>query len=161
VVNVPEPRMVRCQYSRDPHPLDDECVNVTEAWPVGWSDEVLEAGLGRVLAAINGLPPKVEARPGVPTRWRDVPCGAIVLYGIPREVLVNDPWQAKRTVMLAGIPAIYPRADETVLVVDDAMPCCDLHSQTCGPGALCCRDYVEAAHPYHTDGSNCVIGRDR
>jgi hypothetical protein len=29
-----EPRMVRCQYGRDPHPLDDECVNVTEAWPV-------------------------------------------------------------------------------------------------------------------------------
>jgi hypothetical protein len=61
-----EPRMVRCQYNRDPHPIDGQCVNVTEAWPVGWSDEQLEAGLGRVLAAIDGLPPKVESRPAGP-----------------------------------------------------------------------------------------------
>jgi D-aminopeptidase len=44
--------------------------------------------------------------------------GAVVLYGIPREVLVNDPWGAQRTVMLDGMPAIYPRVSETVQLVE-------------------------------------------
>jgi hypothetical protein len=51
-------------------------------------------------------------------QWRDVPVGAVVMYGMPREVLVNDPWGGQRTVMLDGIPAIYPRATETVQVID-------------------------------------------
>lgn len=51
------------------------------------------------------------------TPWRNVPRGAIVLYGIEREVLVNDPWGPRRTVMLDGIPAIYPLGSETVMVV--------------------------------------------
>jgi hypothetical protein len=50
---------VRCQYRRDPHPLDDECVDVADAY----TDDELETGLRRVVAAIDGLPPKVEARP--------------------------------------------------------------------------------------------------
>lgn len=49
-----DPQLVRCQYSQDPHPVDDECVDVTDAWP----DDVLEAGLRRVLTAIDGYPPK-------------------------------------------------------------------------------------------------------
>lgn len=52
------PRLVRCQYSQKPHPLDDECVNVTDAY-----GDDLEASLCRVLTAVDGLPPKVEARP--------------------------------------------------------------------------------------------------
>ncbi|MGI5245086.1 hypothetical protein [Dactylosporangium sp. CA-139066] len=55
-----EPRIVRCQYGQDPHPIDDECVNVTDVW----TDAQLEAGLRRVFAAVDGPPPKVEARPG-------------------------------------------------------------------------------------------------
>jgi hypothetical protein len=47
-----EPRIVRCRYSQDPHPLDDECVNVTAAW----TDEQLEADLRRVAAAVDPAP---------------------------------------------------------------------------------------------------------
>lgn len=33
-VNAPKPsRVVTCQYGRTPHPIDDECVNVTEREP--------------------------------------------------------------------------------------------------------------------------------
>lgn len=65
-----EPRLVRCQYGQTPHPLDDECVNVTEADlrravadppPPPVLDAARAAGLSRVLAAIDGLPP--DARP--------------------------------------------------------------------------------------------------
>jgi hypothetical protein len=52
-------RLVRCQYRQDPHPLDDECVNVTDVW----TDERLEAGLRRVFAAVDGPPPQVHVRP--------------------------------------------------------------------------------------------------
>lgn len=52
-----------------------------------------------------------------PVPWRDVPRGAIVLYGLPRRVLVNDPWQMQRTVLLENMPAIYPRALDTVQLV--------------------------------------------
>lgn len=82
-------------------------------------DDATLAGLARVLAAINGLPSKVEARPTVPTRWRDVPVGATVLYGIPRKVLVNDPRQTRRTVVLDNLPAIYPLASEHVQLVEE------------------------------------------
>jgi hypothetical protein len=54
------------------------------------------------------------------TPWRDVPVGAVVMYGIPREVDVNDPWGTRRTVMLDGIPAIYPRASETAMVIEQS-----------------------------------------
>lgn len=37
-----------------------------------------------------------------PIPWSDVPVGAVVMYGIPRRVNVNDPWQHYRTVMLDG-----------------------------------------------------------
>jgi hypothetical protein len=56
VVSVTEPRMVRCRYSRDAHPLDGECVDISIAEV--WTDAEVEAGLRRVLAAIGDYPPK-------------------------------------------------------------------------------------------------------
>lgn len=53
-----DPRLVRCQYSQTPHPIDGECVNVTDAY----TDDELETGLRRVLAALDP-PPPVTARP--------------------------------------------------------------------------------------------------
>lgn len=35
--------------------------------------------------------------------------------------------------------------------------CCDLHNRNCEPPSeLCCWDCTEAAHPLHSDASECI-----
>lgn len=36
--------------------------------------------------------------------------------------------------------------------------CCDMHNRNCeGPGDLCCWSCTEDDHPWHRDGSVCVL----
>jgi len=77
-----KPRIVRCQYGQDPHPLDDECINVTdvdpsvvasaaEAWAAAGNGDLI-ADLRRV-ALLNDPHPPVTACP--PARFDDgLPC---------------------------------------------------------------------------------------
>lgn len=60
-----------------------------------------------------------------PIPWRDVPRGAVVLYGIPRRVLVKAPYlgaHGLRSVLLEGVPPFVVNDDAGVQLVllDDA-----------------------------------------
>jgi hypothetical protein len=93
-------RLVRCQYRQDPHPLDDECTDVTdvdpstvaraaEAWAAAGNGDLI-ADLRRVAKLVDPPPTTEEVRHG----------------GLSHRV---RPGMAPGRTMSAGLPAIIVR----------------------------------------------------
>ncbi|GGM53499.1 hypothetical protein ACFFX1_54865 [Dactylosporangium sucinum] len=103
-----EPRLIRCQYRQEPHPLDDECVDVTDV-P---ANEALEADLRRVAAAVDPAPP-VRLGP-----YEEQPFGCSTCRTIlnAQRAACSDPWhEANRPGQTAvALPPLDPETPENV-----------------------------------------------
>lgn len=101
-----EPRIVRCQYRQDPHPLDDECVNVTDVDPsvvASAAEAWAAAGNGDLIADLRRVAKLADPVPRVHPTHRPEPPGTSLLKGCTVCVVCCLIVAGARGVLLEGI----------------------------------------------------------